>query len=154
GCSAHFDELETRYAFRTRLLDCIWAGLPVVTTTGDALAEVVRERGLGRVVGYEDVDGYARALEEVLERDRSSFATGVAEARRQFTWPEVVGAVAEVIGSTAIRARKPRAPDLLSIARYGLLRGRVALAVRGVAGIGTRTAAARARRARGDFAAH
>src|SRR5262249_43423483 len=32
GVSAHFDELETRFAFRTRLLDCMWAGLPIVTT--------------------------------------------------------------------------------------------------------------------------
>ena len=28
--SAHFDDIETRFAFRTRLLDCLWAGLPVV----------------------------------------------------------------------------------------------------------------------------
>ncbi|MBA2476756.1 MAG: hypothetical protein H0V40_12485, partial [Actinobacteria bacterium] len=35
--SAHFDDVETRFAFRTRLLDCLWAGLPVVTTRGDAL---------------------------------------------------------------------------------------------------------------------
>ena len=30
--SAHFDDIETRFAFRTRFLDCLWAGLPVVTT--------------------------------------------------------------------------------------------------------------------------
>ena len=35
--SAHFDDIETRFAFRTRLLDCLWAGLPVVTTRGDTL---------------------------------------------------------------------------------------------------------------------
>ena len=34
GVSAHFDDLESRFAFRTRLLDCFWAGLPVVTTVG------------------------------------------------------------------------------------------------------------------------
>ena len=33
GVSAHFDDLESRFAFRTRLLDCFWASLPVVTTS-------------------------------------------------------------------------------------------------------------------------
>ena len=32
--STHVDHLETRFAFRTRLLDCFWAGLPVVCTRG------------------------------------------------------------------------------------------------------------------------
>lgn len=36
--STHVEHLETRYSSRTRLLDCFWAGLPVVCTTGDDLA--------------------------------------------------------------------------------------------------------------------
>ena len=50
GVSAHFDDLESRFAFRTRLLDCFWAGLPVVTTSGDSLGDLVERRGLGRTV--------------------------------------------------------------------------------------------------------
>ncbi len=50
GVSAHFDDIESRFAFRTRLLDCFWAGLPVVTTTGDVLGDLVERRGLGRRV--------------------------------------------------------------------------------------------------------
>ena len=34
AASAHTDNLETRFAFRTRLLDCFWAGLPVACTEG------------------------------------------------------------------------------------------------------------------------
>ena len=30
--SLHHDHLETRYAFRTRVLDCFWASLPIVCT--------------------------------------------------------------------------------------------------------------------------
>ena len=45
GVSAHHDHLEARYAHRTRVLDTLWAGLPVVATRGDALADLVeRER--------------------------------------------------------------------------------------------------------------
>ena len=35
------DHLEARYAHRTRVLDYLWAGLPVVATRGDALADLV-----------------------------------------------------------------------------------------------------------------
>ena len=41
GVSTHHDHVETAFSFRTRILDYFWAGLPVVTTRGDALAEVI-----------------------------------------------------------------------------------------------------------------
>src|SRR6185503_10968946 len=48
--SAHLDHLESRYAFRTRLLDCFWAGLPIVCTRGDELADRVERERLGEAV--------------------------------------------------------------------------------------------------------
>ena len=36
GVSTHLEHLETRYSFRTRLLDYLWAGLPIINTAGDA----------------------------------------------------------------------------------------------------------------------
>ena len=42
--SAHAEHLETRFAYRTRLLDCFWARLPVVCTSGDDLADYVAAR--------------------------------------------------------------------------------------------------------------
>ncbi len=47
GVSAHPDHLESRFAFRTRLLDYLWAGLPIVSTRGDVLGDLVERRGLG-----------------------------------------------------------------------------------------------------------
>ncbi|MBA2385066.1 MAG: glycosyltransferase family 4 protein, partial [Actinobacteria bacterium] len=55
--SAHFDDVETRFAFRTRLLDCLWAGLPLVTTRGDTLGDLIVDAGGGRAVGFGDVAG-------------------------------------------------------------------------------------------------
>src|SRR5262249_9953589 len=62
GVSLHPDSVETRFAFRSRLLDCLWAGLPLVCTRGDALAELVEREGLGRVVAPEDEAGVANAI--------------------------------------------------------------------------------------------
>ena len=46
--STHLDHLETRYSFRSRVLDYLWAGLPMVLTAGDVLADEVADGGPGR----------------------------------------------------------------------------------------------------------
>jgi glycosyltransferase involved in cell wall biosynthesis len=92
GVSAHFDDLESRFAFRTRLLDCFWAGLPVVTTTGDSLGDLVERRGLGCAVTPGDVAGWVAALESLLDDpetyDRACGA--IAAVREDYLWPRVV----------------------------------------------------------------
>ncbi len=68
GISLHLDLVETRFSSRTRLLDCFWAGLPVVVTGGDPLADQVSARGLGLVVGYRDAEGAGSAILRLLEQ--------------------------------------------------------------------------------------
>ncbi|MDP2661770.1 MAG: glycosyltransferase family 4 protein [Dehalococcoidia bacterium] len=70
GISLNRDLVETRFSSRTRLLDCFWAGLPVVVTGGDPLAEQVSAKGLGLVVGYSDAEGAGSAILQLLERPR------------------------------------------------------------------------------------
>jgi glycosyltransferase involved in cell wall biosynthesis len=74
GVTTHFDHIETRFSFRTRVLDYFWAGLPVICTAGDTLAETVETRGLGATVPPGDADAIARAV--------SRLATDPAERRR------------------------------------------------------------------------
>jgi glycosyltransferase involved in cell wall biosynthesis len=69
GISAHHDHLEARFAHRTRILDYLWAGLPVVTTAGDALADLVERERLGLTVAPRDVDGFAAACAALLQDD-------------------------------------------------------------------------------------
>ncbi len=88
--STHRDHLETRFAFRTRLLDCFWAGLPVVATSGDDLAERVERDDLGAVAAPGDVEGTAAALERVLSRGRASYAPALARAADDFRWSRAV----------------------------------------------------------------
>jgi glycosyltransferase involved in cell wall biosynthesis len=85
--STHADSLESRYAFRTRLLDCFWAGLPIVATAGDDLATRVAGEGLGAVAEPGDVAGTADAIERVLERGRGAYVAPLAAAAAAHTWP-------------------------------------------------------------------
>ena len=75
GVTAHFDSVETRFSFRTRVLDYLWAGLPVLTTTGDGLAEVVDREGLGRALPYEDVDAWVAAIRDLADDPAGRAAT-------------------------------------------------------------------------------
>ncbi len=66
GVSTHFDHLETAFSFRTRILDYLWASLPIVSTDGDTFASIIRDNDLGRVVPPEDIGALRTALEELL----------------------------------------------------------------------------------------
>ena len=108
GASLHLPHIETHFAFRTRLLDCLWAGLPMVVTGGDTLAALVGEHDLGRVVEPEDADGVAAAIMALLaEPDpRVARAEAFVRARRRFTWEQAITPLARFCA-------EPRpAPDL------------------------------------------
>jgi glycosyltransferase involved in cell wall biosynthesis len=91
GVSTHFDCVETRFSFRTRILDYIWAGLPIVTTRGDSLSRFVSVQGLGSVVDYEDVLQLTDALLRLLQMPdaRTSLQDDFARAAQSMTWERV-----------------------------------------------------------------
>jgi hypothetical protein len=82
----HFDTLETRLAFRSRIFEYIRADLPVIATIGDATAELITDYGLGRCVAFEADDQVATAILELLESPRSHFASAFEQARALLTW--------------------------------------------------------------------
>jgi glycosyltransferase involved in cell wall biosynthesis len=88
GVTTHYEHVETTFAFRTRVLDYLWTGLPIVTTDGDSFAELVLAEGLGVVVPAEDQDALADALEKVLYDKEFAAAASerIAVVRERFTW--------------------------------------------------------------------
>jgi glycosyltransferase involved in cell wall biosynthesis len=135
--STHADHLETRFAYRTRLLDCFWAGLPVVCTSGDELAEHVERDGLGAVAASGDVDGLAVGLECVLDRGRDAFGVALRGAAEARTWERVSEPLARWVcdpsipprpGDSAGAVREPLAQRLREAAY--LAGGRLALSRR------------------------
>lgn len=92
GVSAHFDNPETRYAFRTRMLDYLWCGLPIVATRGDVFGDSLEAVGVGISVDFEDVDGWVAALRRLMldkEFLRSCRDASFAHAQK-FRWDRVV----------------------------------------------------------------
>lgn len=88
GISTHADHLEAKLAFRARILDYLWAGLPVVATQGDMLAMLIHSSGLGAVVPPSDVNALAAALEKLLY-DPGAGASARAKVhttRKKLSW--------------------------------------------------------------------
>lgn len=68
GVSLHLDHVETRFAFRTRLLDALWTGLPMVCTQGDVLGEALSKQHVAYLVMPEDVAGVAQTILTLLDQ--------------------------------------------------------------------------------------
>ncbi|WP_277955035.1 glycosyltransferase [Saccharopolyspora soli] len=97
GVTTHFEHVETTFAFRTRVLDYLWSGLPVVTTDGDSFADLVREERIGVVVPAEDPDALAAALEKALydEEFAAECRRRIDPVRQRFTWESVLAPLTE-----------------------------------------------------------
>ena len=97
GVSTHFDHAETAFAFRTRMLDYLWAGLPILATEGDVFGRLIAEQGLGIVVAEQDVDGLAAGLEQLLyDAEFADTARGrVQQVRESFRWERTLAPLVE-----------------------------------------------------------
>ena len=99
GINVHSRHVETTFAYRTRILDYLWAGLPVVTTEGGYLSDLVDGNGLGRIVRFGDVEHCAQAILELCD-DQDEYARvreRVARFRQQLTWQHAVAPLVELI---------------------------------------------------------
>jgi glycosyltransferase involved in cell wall biosynthesis len=117
GVSTHFDHVETEFSFRTRILDYLWAGLPVVTTGGDSLAALIEARGAGVVVPPRDVDALTAALDSLLSDPARLEASRTASQAmgEELRWSIVVEPLLRY-------CRDPRrAPDLLDPVQQALV---------------------------------
>jgi GT2 family glycosyltransferase/glycosyltransferase involved in cell wall biosynthesis len=88
GVSTHFAHVETRYSFRTRILDYLWAELPMVVTLGDHFGDLVAREELGVAVPAGDVEALAAGLEKVLfdEEFAALARQNIRRVREQYRW--------------------------------------------------------------------
>ena len=106
GVCAHHPTLETRFAFRTRILDFVWAGVPVLYAEGDEWSERVREGGLGEVVPPDDPEAFAAGARRIAERAPGAYAGALAAEAARNTWRDVSAPLARMIDSVAGAPRR------------------------------------------------
>lgn len=85
--SGHKESFETRYAFRTRILDHFWAKLPSIVSEGDWFAEYISDNNLGLVTAYGDVSATRDAIVALSDpARRAQIAANVLAIRADWRW--------------------------------------------------------------------
>ncbi|MEX0790243.1 MAG: glycosyltransferase family 4 protein, partial [Actinomycetota bacterium] len=130
GVSCHLEHIETTYSYRTRVLDYFWAELPVIVTRGDALSQLVEERGLGLTVEPGDVEGFASSIVRMVEDEELAreFRLNISKMKPELSWEHIMSPLDRFCSNPT------RAPDNLvrkpvrRVSPARRLAGRMALA--------------------------
>jgi glycosyltransferase involved in cell wall biosynthesis len=114
---------ENKLAWRTRLVDFMWADLPVLTNGGDPLGEIMLDANAAVRMESLEPDGISEAIVKILGKDRSKIAelkTNMHNLKSRFYWDLVTA------GLTAAISSGRRAQDLESMGIYAVAQNRVA----------------------------
>jgi glycosyltransferase involved in cell wall biosynthesis len=87
----HRPGLETDLSLRTRLVDLLWLGLPVISTEGGTMGRVLEATGAGVTVPAGDPDALAAAIIQFLADPGARHVAGSAGRAwaREHTWATV-----------------------------------------------------------------
>jgi len=90
GVALHPVHVETRYSIRTRILDYLWARLPILITEGDVTSEWVRQYRLGVVVPQNDPQAVSDGLNLLLNQPKADFAPAFEPLFERYRWSAVI----------------------------------------------------------------
>ena len=109
GVSTHFDHLETRFSFRTRLLDYLWAEIPMLTSKGDFFASLIESKGLGLTVTCEETKALTEAMEQLLDNKALQLQcqANLKALKPSFEWDQLMQPIHHYLTRTFVK--KPKA---------------------------------------------
>lgn len=116
---------EAALSFRTRALDAVWAGVPLLLSEGGEVSRLARLHGWGAVVPPGDATAAAAAIERLLSGgEQARCRSALAGSRPSWTWSRVIEPLLAAL------------PELPRVRRRALLPAaiRAALALRQAAG--------------------
>lgn len=88
-----YENIESRFAFRTRYVDLFRARIPLLCTRGDVLADRVEADPLGITVPERDVDAVEAGIVRILDDEalRGRCTTNLGEIAGELSWDAAVG---------------------------------------------------------------
>ncbi len=102
--------MENHFSFRTRLIDALWCGLPVVCTRDGFLADYVDRHALGFTVAGGDAAELESRIELALDPEaQNTFRSNLAARRDDFRWDrclEPLAALCRRVQSGQFRPRR------------------------------------------------
>ena len=125
GISVHFDKIETRFSFRTRVLDYLWADLPIISTEGDYFSEEIFKHKLGLVVKYNDEESVASAIEKLCHSKNNDIKKRIADYKKMYTWQRQSILLADIIESNKKLAKISQSELKKTINIHSRLRNKI-----------------------------
>lgn len=121
GAMAEPESLEARTAWRTRYLDLLAAGRPLVLSGGDPLGDRMALSGCALRTPSGDVDALAASIRALAADARRADAMGAAarELARELSWDSIMGRFGRIL-TTPGAFSESRTPGLLWALRYAL----------------------------------
>lgn len=121
GIATYPVSLETRYCLGTRLLDFVWAGLPMVVSGMELQRDFVEGHGIGIFSPANDAEALADAILRMKNWVRAEAfpADRFAAARNALAWPAVTAPVARFCRAPLARTRKSQKRMLTAVAQVG-----------------------------------
>ena len=119
----HHSGFEADLSFRTRALDGLWAGVPLLVSEGGAVARFARVGGWGAVVPIHEVDATAAAMELLLgSREQERCRRALSAHREAWRWSIVGQPLAELLSTPPMVRRLSVVPAAFEAA--SILMGR------------------------------
>jgi glycosyltransferase involved in cell wall biosynthesis len=117
GLSIHHKRIETEFSYRTRVMDYIWAKLPVLTTKGDSISKLVKEENIGEVVKYESPHHLARVMESMLSNKnlREIYKKNLEKIAPAFSWVNTTKPLVEYCIKGDYAKDKKKAAEFINI---------------------------------------
>ncbi|MBK7126628.1 MAG: glycosyltransferase family 4 protein [Dehalococcoidia bacterium] len=117
-----YENIESRFAFRTRYVDLFRARVPLLCTQGDVLANRVHDAPMGLTVPERDIDAVVDGITRLLD-DRDFVATckaNMATMATELSWDTVVQPLVDFCVSGESYAMPAGRRRLQSYARGGM----------------------------------
>ncbi|MDD5660255.1 MAG: glycosyltransferase, partial [Actinomycetota bacterium] len=91
GITIHPVHIETRFSFRTRALDYMWADLPMISTEGDFFSDLIDKKALGIVVKEKNPIDIANAIIKLAQDKEFYFKciNNIEKITKNYTWDNV-----------------------------------------------------------------
>jgi glycosyltransferase involved in cell wall biosynthesis len=97
--------LETELSNRTRVVDMLWGGLPIVTTEGDELSTLIKQYNCGETVKPKDPEKLAEVLLDILgnnEKQKRMVENTKKLVNERLRWNKIIRPLAEFLNNSAI----------------------------------------------------
>lgn len=108
GVSTYFNNLETRFSFRTRILDYLWCDLPMVLTKGDYMAELVDKHKLGLCCSEKNPEELSFTILKLIESDSlyKECKNNIYKIKEKYKWKNTINELNKFCSSSYVSIDK------------------------------------------------